>query len=452
MENIALIIVICVLALILIVMGIILIFVLKNNSKNKDGNNFKNDLDEIKKTLTTSSLETKSAIKDELLHVSKGLNDQVLSNLKVQNDNFSQLKDDLIRKNTENNENLLKKVDSNFSLTNNKINDNFITLTKQVEDKMSSTDGKIKENLDKGFKDNIESLQKVNLTLGKISESQKNIDNLNTQIVKLNTVFSNNQIRGKFGEIQLEKILQAIFGEARNIYDFQYEMDLKDRKVRPDAVIHLDDEDKTILCIDSKFSFVSYGEIFDKNPKDQKDQDLKLIDLKSDLQNQIKKINKDYIVKDKTYIYALMFIPSDSIYNFIYLNDYLYENVIEYARKLNVILVSPSTIQPILANINILRINLNLSKNIKKVVEEIDKLSKASNTLNKKWTDFSTTFKTLVKRKGELDNPINNIYNKTKNVVETAIKKDVINESELSDSIDINKEFEFEEIDENEEE
>lgn len=449
MENIALIIVICVLALILIVMGIILIFVLKNNSKNKDGNNFKNDLDEIKKTLTTSSLETKSAIKDELLHVSKGLNDQVLSNLKVQNDNFSQLKDDLIRKNTENNENLLKKVDSNFSLTNNKINDNFITLTKQVEDKMSSTDGKIKENLDKGFKDNIESLQKVNLTLGKISESQKNIDNLNTQIVKLNTVFSNNQIRGKFGEIQLEKILQAIFGEARNIYDFQYEMDLKDRKVRPDAVIHLDDEDKTILCIDSKFSFVSYGEIFDKNPKDQ---DLKLIDLKSDLQNQIKKINKDYIVKDKTYIYALMFIPSDSIYNFIYLNDYLYENVIEYARKLNVILVSPSTIQPILANINILRINLNLSKNIKKVVEEIDKLSKASNTLNKKWTDFSTTFKTLVKRKGELDNPINNIYNKTKNVVKTAIKKDVINESELSDSIDINKEFEFEEIDENEEE
>lgn len=449
MENIALIIVICVLALILIVMGIILIFVLKNNSKNKDGNNFKNDLDEIKKTLTTSSLETKSAIKDELLHVSKGLNDQVLSNLKVQNDNFSQLKDDLIRKNTENNENLLKKVDSNFSLTNNKINDNFITLTKQVEDKMSSTDGKIKENLDKGFKDNIESLQKVNLTLGKISESQKNIDNLNTQIVKLNTVFSNNQIRGKFGEIQLEKILQAIFGEARNTYDFQYEMDLKDRKVRPDAVIHLDDEDKTILCIDSKFSFVSYGEIFDKNPKDQ---DLKLIDLKSDLQNQIKKINKDYIVKDKTYIYALMFIPSDSIYNFIYLNDYLYENVIEYARKLNVILVSPSTIQPILANINILRINLNLSKNIKKVVEEIDKLSKASNTLNKKWTDFSTTFKTLVKRKGELDNPINNIYNKTKNVVETAIKKDVINESELSDSIDINKEFEFEEIDENEEE
>lgn len=449
MENIALIIVICVLALILIVMGIILIFVLKNNSKNKDGNNFKNDLDEIKKTLTTSSLETKSAIKDELLHVSKGLNDQVLSNLKVQNDNFSQLKDDLIRKNTENNENLLKKVDSNFSLTNNKINDSFITLTKQVEDKMSSTDGKIKENLDKGFKDNIESLQKVNLTLGKISESQKNIDNLNTQIVKLNTVFSNNQIRGKFGEIQLEKILQAIFGEARNIYDFQYEMDLKDRKVRPDAVIHLDDEDKTILCIDSKFSFVSYGEIFDKNPKDQ---DLKLIDLKSDLQNQIKKINKDYIVKDKTYIYALMFIPSDSIYNFIYLNDYLYENVIEYARKLNVILVSPSTIQPILANINILRINLNLSKNIKKVVEEIDKLSKASNTLNKKWTDFSTTFKTLVKRKGELDNPINNIYNKTKNVVETAIKKDVINESELSDSIDINKEFEFEEIDENEEE
>ena len=124
---------------------------------------------------------------------------------------------------------------------------------------MSSTDGKIKENLDKGFKDNIESLQKVNLTLGKISESQKNIDNLNTQIVKLNTVFSNNQIRGKFGEIQLEKILQAIFGEARNIYDFQYEMDLKDRKVRPDAVIHLDDEDKTILCIDSKFSFYKNG-------------------------------------------------------------------------------------------------------------------------------------------------------------------------------------------------
>ena len=253
------------------------------------------------------------------------------------------------------------------------------------------------------------------------------MENLNTEVNKLNAVFSNSQLRGRFGEIRLERILEEIFSNVRNMYALQYEIKVKNGAVRPDAVVFLDE--KTILCIDSKFSFTEFEKVFDENPRTIEQS--KLTSLKSALQNEIKKISHDYIIKNVTYIYAMMFIPSDSIYNFIQLSNYLYSNVIEYARQNKVLIVSPSTIQPILANINFLRINIELSKNIKEVVDEIEVVRKTSESLKVKWDDFTKTFNALKNKKEKLDNPIENIYQKSTNAINVATKKEVVKSEDL---------------------
>lgn len=296
---------------------------------------------------------------------------------------------------------------------------------------MEGTDTKLQNNLKDGFKTNVEHLTKVNEALGKITKSQENLDSLNSQVTKLNTVFSNSQLRGRFGEIQLEKILDIIFGETRDVYSFQYEFkpSKNSEPVRPDAVVFFGDEDNTFLCIDSKFSFVEYEKVFEEDHRNIDSS--KLSQLKSALQQQIRKIAKDYIVTNKTYIYAIMFIPSDSIYTFIQLNDYLYENIIEYALRLKVIVASPSTLQPILANVNVLRINNQLSRNIKEVIAEINKVSQSSEKLVKSWDDFEKTLNTLIKRKDAFHNKVHELSDKTKKVITIAVKKDVITTDEL---------------------
>ena len=416
MDNTVLVILVILISVILLVLIGLVIYLLKrkNNVISDGGYDYSNDIKEIKESLIKSSLETKSTIQDSLNNVSNSINKQIIG----QSQDLSKFKEDLIDKNSKINQELLNKVDNKFG-----------ELTSKVETKMNESSDKIDKNLKDGFNTNVQHLNLVNESLGKITESQKSLDNLNQEVIKFNSVFSNSQVRGRFGEMRLERILQEIFGEVRNMYELQYEIKLAKGSVRPDAVVFLDDN-KTVLCIDSKFSFSEYEKVFDENPREVEQKEL--TSLKSAIQGEIKKISKDYIIKNITYIYALMFIPSDSIYNFIQLNNYLYSNVIEYARQNNVLIVSPSTIQPILANINYLRLNVELSKNIKKVIEEIETVRKASKTLKDKWDDFSKTFNTLKTKKENLDNPVENIYEKSQKAIEVALQNEVISEDELN--------------------
>lgn len=400
--------------ILLVLIGLVIYLLRRKNNVAIDGGyDYSNDIKEIKESLIKSSLETKSTIQDSLNNVSDSINKQIIG----QSQDLSKFKEDLIDKNSKINQELLNKVDNKFG-----------ELTSKVETKMNESSDKIDKNLKDGFNTNVQHLNLVNESLGKITESQKSLDNLNQEVIKFNSVFSNSQVRGRFGEMRLERILQEVFGEVRNMYEVQYEIKTSKGSVRPDAIVFMDDN-KTILCIDSKFSFSEYEKVFDENPREIEQKEL--TSLKSALQGEIKKISKDYIIKNVTYIYALMFIPSDSIYNFIQLNNYLYSNVIEYARQNNVLIVSPSTLQPILANINYLRLNVELSKNIKKVIEEINTVRKASETLNEKREDFTKTFNALKKKKENLDNPIENIYEKSQNAINVALKNEVISEDEL---------------------
>ena len=119
-----------------------------------------------------------------------------------------------------------------------------------------------------------------------------------------------------------------------------------------------------------------------------------------------------------------MFIPFDSIYNFIVGNDYLYSNVIEYSRKKNVIIVSPTTLQPILNNINIFRIDRIASQNIKDVIIEVKKIQEAINIFNESYIDFTKTYKTLANKKDKLDGKVKKIIKTSSKALEAITNED----------------------------
>ena len=131
-------------------------------------------------------------------------------------------------------------------------------------------------------------------------------------------------------------------------------------------------------------------------------------------------------------MYALMFIPSDSIFNFIQCNDYLYKNVIEFATKNDVIICCPSTIQPVLANIKYFKINLEIHENIDKVILEIKKVSDTSKKLKEKWVSFDKAFEILSNKRQELNGPINKITNYSENALNIGKKENLITDEQLN--------------------
>ena len=91
-----------------------------------------------------------------------------------------------------------------------------------------------------------DNLQKLNERLAVIDNAQKNITDLASQVTSLQSVLTNKQTRGAFGQGRMEAIIQD--GLPKGAYEFQYTLS---NGKRPDCVVLLPDQRP--LVIDAKF-------------------------------------------------------------------------------------------------------------------------------------------------------------------------------------------------------
>ncbi len=279
----------------------------------------------------------------------------------------------------------------------NELNETMNTRIKEIQ-------AKVETSITGGFEGTSKAYKELTEQLTLIAQAKNNIEALSTEVVSLKNVLENNQNRGKFGEFTLERIIHSIFGDAKNgIYAFQYQLKNEAENERPDAVIFLPEPNK-LLCIDSKFPFQDYKGIVEANTKEERDASQKGFVMA--VKKHITDVASKYILKNTTADYALLFIPSDAIFAFINAEC---DTVLEYARSKKVILTSPSTLQPILATINLVRIQYERKKSINKVVESIAALSKRFATFMATWEKLSERVRQLDAEREKFDRNVRTI-------------------------------------------
>ena len=288
------------------------------------------------------------------------------------------------------------------------LNKRFDALNKQIDDKLIEINKKVDEKLAEGFKSTGEKMAQVRERLQAIDAAQKNIEKLSSDVVSLKSVLEGNQTRGQYGEYQLSMVLHSVFGDTTGCYQEQFTMKkVKDGDdVRADAVVFMPEPNK-MICIDSKFPFQDYQRIFETDIQEEKDR------LTKEFGNAVKKhitvIKDKYIVEGKTAPEALMFIPNDGVFAFIHHN---LEEVVEYARSKKVILTSPSTLPAILVTINMVRIEVERSKNAEEINRHLQRLAKDFEMFGREWDKFSNALEQTGKRREELDHRVGRITNK----------------------------------------
>ena len=284
----------------------------------------------------------------------------------------------------------------------------FDALNKQINDKLFEINKKVDEKLAEGFKGTSETMAQVRERLQAIDDAQKNIEALSKDVVSLRGVLEGNQSRGQYGEYQLSMVLHNVFGDTTGCYQEQYTMrKVKDGDdVRADAVVFMPEPNK-MICIDSKFPFQDYQRIFETDNQEEKER------LTKEFGNAVKKhitvIKDKYIVEGKTAPEALMFIPNDGVFAFAHQN---LEDVIEYARSKKVILTSPSTLPAILVTINMVRIEVERSKNAEEINKHLQRLAKDFEMFGREWDKFSNALEQTGRRREELDHRVGRITNK----------------------------------------
>ena len=288
------------------------------------------------------------------------------------------------------------------------LNNRFDALNKQINDKLFEINKKVDEKLAEGFKGTAETMAQVRERLQAIDTAQKNIEKLSTDVVSLRSVLEGNQSRGQYGEYQLSMVLHNVFGDTTGCYQEQFTMKkVKDGDdVRADAVVFMPEPNK-MICIDSKFPFQDYQRIFETDVQEEKDR------LTREFGNAVKKhitvIKDKYIVEGKTAPEALMFIPNDGVFAFVHHN---LEDVVEYARTKKVILTSPSTLPAILVTINMVRIEVERSKNADEINKHLQRLAKDFEMFGREWDSFSNALERTTKQRESLDHRVGKITNK----------------------------------------
>ena len=217
--------------------------------------------------------------------------------------------------------------------------------------------------------DNARLRERLAERLGALSQNAIELKNISGDIANFkNILMGNKQARGTFGERQLEDLVADIM--PPETYAFQHVLD---SGVRPDCIIKLPYPPGNMI-IDSKFPLESYNRML-SNPSDGAIK--KQFEL--DVRKHIDAIGEKYIIPGQTAESAMMFIPSESIFEILHRE---FPQAIEYGAKRKVFIVSPSTlwatlntIRAVLSDIKIKRVASKIKKELDLLLTDLSRLS-----------------------------------------------------------------------------
>ena len=277
-------------------------------------------------------------------------------------------------------------------------------LSESVGDKLERSNVNIQTSLQRQLTESSKLVSDVTQRLAKLDETNRRVVDVATELKTLQNVLSNPKQRGVFGEFYLESVLENVLPPSQ----FQMQYGFKDGTI-VDAVVFLDKG--KILPVDSKFSLENYNRMIEA--KDKVQRDILLGKIKSDLKGRIDETAKYIRPSEGTMDFAFMFIPSESLYYDLLINNVgtggSSRDLIEYAfRDKRVIIVSPTSflayLQTVLQGLRSLQIEEQardiqvrvglLGVHIKKFDELLGKMGRSlSTTVN----HYNNSYKELAK-------------------------------------------------------
>lgn len=283
------------------------------------------------------------------------------------------------------------------------------TMREEFDSKLAKLNKSVEEKLRADNESGQKTFKELGIQIQKIVDANKEVVALGEDVKKLNEVISGGGARkGKFGEFLLESILDEVYAGTTGMFSTQYTLN----GVRPDAVIFLPRDKSNLLAIDAKFAYDNFARIYDEN--NQVVESYKKA-FKNDVKAKIDEIKSKYIIKGQTIEYALCFFPSDDIYQFIN-TDKDFTDIISHARKHNVVLVSPATLQPTLHTLKALMIEYRRSQKLEEINKLLLALAKDFHLLEERYKSFMDTLKALNNKKEPLDTTVDKLVTRFNNI------------------------------------
>lgn len=207
--------------------------------------------------------------------------------------------------------------------------------------------------------------------LAKLDQTNRQVVSFADQLKSLQDILKNPKQRGILGEYYLETVLKNVLPPGS--YQMQYTFS---DGVIVDAVVFVD---KRIIPIDSKFSLENYNRMVQTNDSNEK----KRLETTfvNDLKLRIDETSKYVKPEEKTTDFAFMFIPSEAVYYDLLINKVGVitedtNNLVYYAGRKKVIVVSPTSFLAYLQTVLQGMKNQKISEQAQMIIKEVERLGK----------------------------------------------------------------------------
>ena len=249
-----------------------------------------------------------------------------------------------------------------------------LMLHQQINQIALAVDSKLSEsnkNVQEQFKHSADIVKNVTEKLTRLDETNRQVVGFADQLKSLQDILKNPKQRGILGEYYLETVLKNVLPPG----SFQMQYGFSNGEI-VDAVVFVD---KRIIPIDSKFSLENYNRMLQTNdPAEKKRLETAFV---NDLKLRIDETSKYVRPEEKTMDFAFMFIPSEAVYYDLLINKVGViteetDNLIYYAGKKKVVVVSPTSflayLQTVLQGLR----NQKISEQASSIIKDVERLGK----------------------------------------------------------------------------
>ena len=176
-----------------------------------------------------------------------------------------------------------------------------------------------------------DNLSSLNERLAVIEDARQSLAHLSSEVISLQSVLSNKQARGAFGQVRMETIIR----DALPAGAYEFQPTLSNGK-RPDCVIRLPNTPAP-LVIDSKFPLEGFEALRVARSADEtKAANAAIREI---VGRHIDDIADKYLIAGETQDTALMFVPSESIYGDLHEH---FSDLVQRAHRSRIVIVAPN--------------------------------------------------------------------------------------------------------------
>ena len=315
--------------LIVSVVNLIILFIVfsKTNQKNTDLPELKNRI----ATLQDQTTQTFANMNERMIRIETNV-DRVTKDIGT---NFRENR---------------KEISDNFGLVQKTLDTRVRELqdhnTKKLEEMRQTVDEKLQASVEKRFN---ESFKTISTQLTQVYQGLGEMKTLANGVGDLKKVMEGVKTRGIYGEVQLGNIISDTLSSEQYCENIATKKGSNDRVEFAVKMPGKDETAQVFLPIDSKFPVENYQRLVAAYEQGNKTEILKYQKaLAIDVKEQAKKISTKYIDPPHTTEFAMMFLPTESLYAEILRIPGLDD---EIRQKFHIAIASPSTLPVILSGL-----------------------------------------------------------------------------------------------------